>query len=120
MQQRPTIKGQKTLFKRKAGSKRDLDIAAAKSNDLKAQLAQANYQLEQTTVRAPDKGYVIQNALRPGMRAASLPLRPVMVFVSGESHYLIGWFRQNSLLRLKAGNEAEVAFDAVPGTVFFR
>ena len=35
----------KTLFKRKAGSKRDLDIATAKSNDLKAQLAQANYQL---------------------------------------------------------------------------
>ena len=61
---------------------------------------------------------MIQNALRPGMRAASLPLRPVMVFVSGESHYLIGWFRQNSLLRLKAGYEAEVAFDAIPGTVF--
>ena len=107
-----------TLFKRKAGSKRDLDIAIAKTDDLKAQLAQANYQLEQTTVRAPDKGYVAQVSLRPGMRAASLPLRPVMVFVSGEGHYLIGWFRQNSLLRLKAGYEAEVAFDGIPGTVF--
>jgi len=108
----------KTLFERKAGSKRDLDIAAAKSNDLKAQLAQANYQLAQTTVRAPSKGYVVQNALRPGMRAANLPLRPVMVFVSDEGHYTVGWFRQNSLLRLKIGDEAEVAFDGVPGTVF--
>ncbi|MCJ8339152.1 MAG: HlyD family secretion protein [Pseudomonadales bacterium] len=108
----------KILLSRKAGSKRDLDIANAKANDLKAQLAQANYELKQTIVRAPDKGYVVQVALRPGMRAASLPLRPVMVFVSGEGHYLIGWFRQNSLLRLKVGYEAEVAFDGIPGTVF--
>jgi len=112
------FKRAKALFKRKAGSKRDFDLAAAKSNDLNAQLAQANYQLEQTTVRAPDKGYVTQVALRPGMRAASLPLRPVMVFVSDEGHYLVGWFRQNSLLRLEVGNEAEVAFDGIPGTVF--
>ena len=52
------------------------------------------------------------------MRAASLPLRPVMVFVSAVGHYLIGWFRQNSLLRLEKGNEAEVAFDGIPGMVF--
>ena len=108
----------KELFKRKSGSKRDLDIATANLGDLRAQLAQANYQLEQTTVRAPADGYVTQVSLRPGMRAASLPLRPVMVFVSREGHYLIGWFRQNSLLRLEVGNEAEVAFDGIPGTVF--
>jgi len=52
------------------------------------------------------------------MRAVNLPLRPVMVFVSGEDHYLVGWFRQNSLLRLEIGNEAEVAFDGIPGIVF--
>ena len=106
------------LFKRKAGSKRDLDLARANLNDLKAQLSQAEYNFEQTTVRAPARGYVTQVALRPGMRAASLPLRPVMVFVSSEGHYMIGWFRQNSLLRLEVGNEAEVAFDGIPGTVF--
>ena len=106
------------LFKASAGSKRDLDLAASHLNDLKAQLSRANYDLAQTTVRAPTKGYVTQVVLRPGMRAASLPLRPVMVFVSGEGHYLIGWFRQNSLLRLEIDNEAEVAFDGIPGTVF--
>ena len=106
------------LFKAKAGSKRDLDLAAASLDDQRAQLAQAEYDLSQTTVRAPAKGYVTQVILRPGMRAASLPLRPVMIFVSGEDHYLIAWFRQNSLLRLEAGSEAEVAFDGIPGTVF--
>jgi len=106
------------LYRAKAGSKRDFDLAIANLDDQKAQLDQAEYNLEQTYVRAPDKGYVTQVILRPGMRAVSLPLRPVMVFVSGEDHYLIGWFRQNSLLRLEVGNEAEVAFDGIPGTVF--
>mgnify|MGYP001604320244 FL=1 len=106
------------LFKAKAGSKRDLDLAAASLDDQQAQLAQAEYDLSQTTVRAPARGYATQVILRPGMRAASLPLRPVMIFVSAEGNYLVAWFRQNSLLRLEVGNEAEVAFDGIPGTVF--
>ncbi|MGD2173458.1 MAG: HlyD family secretion protein [Gammaproteobacteria bacterium] len=106
------------LFKANAGSKRDFDLAEANLQDQQAQLEEAEYNLSQTTVTAPSRGYVTQVILRPGMRAANLPLRPVMIFVSGEEHYLIAWFRQNSLLRLKKGYEAEVAFDAVPGTVF--
>jgi multidrug resistance efflux pump len=106
------------LYKAKAGSKRDFDLAVANLDDQKAQLALALYELGETYIHAPTEGYVTQVMLRPGMRAANLPLRPVMVFVSGEGNYLIGWFRQNSLLRLKVGYEAEVAFDGVPGTVF--
>ena len=85
---------------------------------LRAELDKAQYDLEQTTVRAPTDGYVTQLTLRPGMRAVSMPLRPALVFVHDESHYFIGWFRQNSLLRLEVGNEAEVAFDGIPGKVF--
>ena len=106
------------LYKAKAGSKRDFDLARSTLDDQTAQLAQAEYDLDQTTVHAPTKGYATQVILRPGMRAVNLPLRPVMVFVSGEQHYLIGWFRQNSLLRLEVGDEAEVAYDGVPGKVF--
>ena len=52
------------------------------------------------------------------MMAASLPLRPVMIFVHDEGNYYVAWFRQNSMLRLQAGDEAEVAFDGIPGKVF--
>ena len=41
-----------------------------------------------------------------------------MIFVHDEAHYYVGWFRQNSLLRLEVGNKAEVAFDGIPGKVF--
>ena len=118
MAARTELERAEKLFKAKAGSKRDFDLARASLDDQNAQLAQAEYDLNQTIVRAPTRGYATQVILRPGMRAASLPLRPVMVFVSGEDHYLVGWFRQNSLLRLEVGNEAEVAFDGIPGTVF--
>ena len=106
------------LVKAKAASQRDLDLAISNFNDLQAQLEQAEYELSETTVRAPTRGYATQVVLRPGMRAVNVPLRPVMVFVSAENHYLVGWYRQNSLLRLEPGSEAEVAFDGVPGTVF--
>ena len=118
MAARTELERAEKLFKAKAGSKRDFDLARANLDDQDAQLAQAEFDLNQTTVRAPTRGYVTQVILRPGMRAVSLPLRPVMVFVSAESNYLVGWFRQNSLLRLEVGNEAEVAFDGIPGTVF--
>lgn len=85
---------------------------------IKAELDQAQYDLDQTVVRAPSNGYVTQLALRPGVRAVSLPLRPAMIFVNDESHYYVAWFRQNSLLRLTIGAEAEVAFDGIPGRVF--
>jgi len=112
------VKRAKNLLRKRTISQRDVDLSIAKLDNLKAQLATAEYNLEQTVVRAPTDGYVTQISLRPGMRAASLPLRPVMVFVHDESKYFIGWYRQNSMLRLQAGDEAEVAFDGIPGEVF--
>lgn len=112
------LKRAKRLLKSQSISQRDVDVAFAKVEDLKAKLGTAEFNLAQTTVRAPTDGYVTQVALRPGMRAVQLPLRPVMVFVHDESKYFVGWFRQNSMLRLQVGAEAEVAFDGIPGEVF--
>ncbi|BCG09443.1 HlyD family secretion protein [Buttiauxella agrestis] len=85
---------------------------------LRAQLAEAKYNLNQTVIRAPSDGYVTQVLIRPGTYAAALPLRPVMVFIPQQKRQIIAQFRQNSLLRLEAGDEAEVVFNALPGQVF--
>jgi multidrug resistance efflux pump len=87
---------------------------------LRAELADAQYDLDQTVTRAPGDGFVTQVALRPGMYTVPIPLRPAMVFVNtGKQDQELGAaFQQNSLQRVKAGDEAEVAFDAVPGHVF--
>lgn len=85
---------------------------------LRAQLTEAKYNLDQTTIRAPSDGYVTQVLIRPGTYAAALPLRPVMVFIPEQKRQIIAQFRQNSLLRLKPGDEAEAVFSALPGEVF--
>ncbi len=87
---------------------------------LTAELADAQFDLDQTVTRAPSAGFVSQVALRPGMYVVPAPLRPVMVFVNTEKsdQALSAAFQQNSLQRVKAGDDAEVAFDAVPGRVF--
>jgi multidrug resistance efflux pump len=106
------------LIKRNFGTQRELDVVIARSDDLQAQLDNAQYELDNSTVRAPSKGYVTHVSLRPGMMATKLPLRPSMVFIPEEGHYFAAWMRQNSQLRLTVGDEAEVAFDGIPGRVF--
>ncbi|MFD1327694.1 HlyD family secretion protein [Mycoplana ramosa] len=85
---------------------------------LTAELRNAEFELDQTTVRAPSDGYVSQVFLRPGMMANPLPLRPVMVFINSEDRMLAAAFIQNSLQRVNVGDEAEVSFKAVPGKIF--
>ncbi len=87
---------------------------------LQAELADAQYDLDQTVTRAPGNGFVTQVAVRPGLDVVPLPLRPSMVFVNTDPQdsELGAGFQQNSLQRVNPGDEAEVAFDAVPGRVF--
>jgi multidrug resistance efflux pump len=87
---------------------------------LQAELRDAEFDLDQSVVRAPTAGFGTQVALRPGMYVVPAPLRPVMVFLnSGQRDQLLAAaFQQNSLQRVKPGDDAEIAFTAVPGRVF--
>jgi multidrug resistance efflux pump len=85
---------------------------------LQAELDTAKFNLEQSVVRAPTDGMVQQNFLRPGMYAASLPLRPVMIFLHNEKPKFAAAFLQNSAQRIDEGSDAEFILPAVPGRFF--
>jgi multidrug resistance efflux pump len=85
---------------------------------LQAELATAEFNLSETTVRAPTDGMVLQLFLREGMMAVPLPLRPVMVFQHDEPAQLWASFLQNSAQRVEEGSDAEVILPAVPGRFF--
>lgn len=113
------------VYKQGAGSPRDVDnyrrkVAQSEGSvgEYQAELDDARYDLEQTLVRAPSDGFVTQLALRPGAMALPIGLKPVMTFIHKQERIVIGWFRQNSLLRLEKGSEAEVTLDGVPGVIF--
>jgi multidrug resistance efflux pump len=86
----------------------------------RAELADAQFDLDQTTTRAAGPGFVTQVTLRPGMYVIPTQLRTAMLFVNTgrRDQQLAAAFQQNSLQRVNAGDDAEVAFDAVPGRVF--
>ncbi|MCL2918995.1 HlyD family secretion protein [Shewanella litorisediminis] len=96
----------------------NIDGVNTKVAAARAELARAEFDLEQSVVRAPSDGVVTHMALRPGMVVVPMPLRPVMSFIPNGQRYFVGAFWQNSMLRLKAGDEAEVILDAAPGQVF--
>ena len=87
---------------------------------LQAELSDAQYDLDQTVVRAPDSGFVTQVALTPGVYVVPAPFRPAMTFVNTDpqKRALGAAFQQNALQRVRAGDAAEIAFQAVPGRVF--
>jgi multidrug resistance efflux pump len=106
------------LMKKNIGKQRDVDVTKAALDNLIANLHDAEYQLRQTEVRADGDGYVTQMLVFPGLYVVPMPLRPAMVFVQEKSFRYVGWYRQNSSMRLVEGSEAEIAFDALPGKVF--
>ena len=87
---------------------------------LRNELADAQYDLDQTIVRAPTGGFVTELALRPGVYVVPAPFRPAMIFVndSQRDRALVAAFQQNTLQRVRAGDEAEVLFKGIPGRVF--
>jgi multidrug resistance efflux pump len=100
-------------------NRRGLYLAAEAAYDnAVAKRVEADFNLEQTVVRAPGPGYVTQVGLKPGMMSVALGLRPAMTFVHTDDKRLVGAFQQNGLQRLKLGDDAEIAFDAVPGRIF--
>ncbi|OEZ02196.1 MULTISPECIES: HlyD family secretion protein [Stenotrophomonas] len=94
------------------------EVAQAQAGlvQLQAQIVEARWQLEQTVVRAPADGSVINLQLREGSYAASLPLTPVMTFVEREQ-WILAMFAQNELGNVAPGNEAEIALKVYPNRI---
>lgn len=81
-----------------------------------AQLANAEWELSQTTYHAPADGTVVALTLRPGAMAVPLPMTPAMNFVEDEQ-WILAIYHQNEVRKIKPGQEAEVAFEMYPGRV---
>jgi multidrug resistance efflux pump len=83
---------------------------------IRAQLANAKWELEQTTVLAPADGYAINVQLRPGSFTAAFPITPAMTFVE-QTYQVVALYQQNELQLVEPGNEAEFALSAHPGRI---
>jgi multidrug resistance efflux pump len=83
---------------------------------VRAQLENARWELEQTTVRSPCDCYVVNLQLRPGGFVAGMPFNPVMTLVESEGQ-VVALFHQNELHEVQPGNEAEFSLETYPGRI---
>lgn len=80
---------------------------------LRAQLAQAKYDLAETTVRAPIDGFVTNLQLEPGFVVQ--PGVPILTFVLNPDGVVGISLPQEYLGTIEPGNDVEVALDMYPG-----
>jgi multidrug resistance efflux pump len=98
----------------KLGAK--VDGTYAQVAQMKAQLANARWLLDQTTTVSPCECYVINLQLRAGAFVAGVPLNPVMTLVEA-SGQVIAFYNQNELTKVQSGDEAEFALETYPGRI---
>jgi RND family efflux transporter MFP subunit len=110
------LRQSRELARSGAGNRFDVERYETESAQYQAKLANARWELDQTTVRAPADGTPINVQLRRGSYAVPLPLSPAMTFVEDE-HQVIALFHQNELHQVKPGDEAEIALRTLPGKI---
>lgn len=83
-----------------------------------AQLRQAQYYLEQTVLRAPEDGRIVNLQAREGMIAGIVRAGAIASFIVERDPYLLAMYRQESLKFIEPGQPAVVALDLYPGQHF--
>jgi multidrug resistance efflux pump len=83
---------------------------------IQAQLENAEWELSQTTIRAPADGYVTLVTLTVGDRA--LQARSAMSFIVENEITIVGMFSQNGFQTIKDGTPVDIVFDNAPGRIY--
>lgn len=83
---------------------------------VQAQLANAKWELEQTTVRAPADGFVSAMGLAVGDRAVTA--RSLMSFIVADEITIVGMFSPNGFDTIRPGARVSLVFDSMPGRIF--
>ncbi|MFZ4284826.1 HlyD family secretion protein [Variovorax sp. HJSM1_2] len=98
----------------KLGAKVDGEYAQVAQ--IRAQLENAKWLLEQTVTRSPCDCTVVNLQLRAGGFVAGFPINPVVTLVE-DSGQMVALFDQNELHKVASGNEIELALETIPGKV---
>jgi multidrug resistance efflux pump len=85
---------------------------------VQAELDQARYYLENTTLVAPEDGKVVNLQVRPGMVAGDYRMGAIASFICDADRFLLANFNQEALKYVKIGQPAEVALNLYPGQIF--
>lgn len=106
----------KQLQASSSGRAFDVEQRQAEVDQLRGQLDKAQYDFDQTTIRAPADGYVGTLTLNKGDRAT--PSKSVMSFILADATRLVGIFSQNGFQTIKPGARVQFALSNNPGHLY--
>jgi multidrug resistance efflux pump len=86
--------------------------------NMEAQLRQAQYYLDNTTLVAPEDGRIINLQVRPGMVSGIYRIGGIAALIADADRYLLATFYQENLKYVLPGQPVEVALDLYPGQIF--
>jgi multidrug resistance efflux pump len=86
--------------------------------NLEAQLRQARYYLDNTTLTAPEDGRIMNLQVRPGMVSGIYRIGGIAALIAEADRYLLATFYQENLKYVRPGQPVEVALDLYPGQIF--
>ncbi len=111
------------LFKNGAASRQQYDIAStmylstkAKLQTISARVAQAQLNLEDTQIVAPENGEIARTSVEVGQLAS--PGVPLIGFVSSADRWIIANFKETDLAGIHIGAKTDISVDAVPSQNF--
>ncbi len=82
-----------------------------------AALEEARYYLQQTTIVAPEDGFITNLQAVPGMIAGIVRFGAIASFVIDAEPYLLATYVQEHLKHVKPGQPVEIALDFYPGEI---
>lgn len=94
-----------------------IDQYEAEIGSLESQIADAEYDLDKTVVRAPGNGYAVGVTLAVGSRVSSSSQSGEIAFVNQDNSILVLGIDQIFARHIKPGQLAEVTFKILPGMV---
>jgi len=106
------------LAARDAGTQFKVEETQAEVTRLEAELEAAEWNLRETTVRAPSDGYATFVTLRPGQRVVTVPLQSAMTFIETSRNLVTAQIAQIYIRHIKIGQPVEIAFKSRPGKIF--
>jgi multidrug resistance efflux pump len=85
---------------------------------MEAQLRQAQYYLDNTTLVASEDGRIINLQVRPGMVSGIVRIGGIAALIVEADRYVLATYYQENLKYVRPGQPAEIALDLYPGQIF--
>jgi multidrug resistance efflux pump len=98
----------------------DMNIDGVNTNVAQAQaeVAQAEYYLNNTTIYAPEDGFIVNQQALPSLVVGDFRVGAIAAFITDRDPYMLAGFYQEHIKLVAPGQPVEIALDIDPGNIY--